>query len=209
MNLYDALTQVAQTYDLDTEDLQNFATMDTVGGYHSDPVQARWTIGSIWHVEGQILYALIRATKPKFVVNLGVFHGCSTAHIMAAVTAIQADDPKYKPIVVAVDLYHPQSVPDGVEFIGMDAVEYVETQMPTKKVDLLFEDLDHGIVSVKRVWTAFQEKAKKGALILSHDATHYLVGKDIRFGIEASGVTDPLVLDIEPSDCGVAVWRKP
>lgn len=208
MNLYDAINQLASAYDLDTEDLQAFATMDTVGGFHADPAQRRWNTGAIWQVEGQVLYALIRATKPRFIVNLGVYQGCSLAHMMAAIQAVQADNSKYKPVVVGVDLYHPQSLPEGVEFLGMDAVQYVEEQMPAK-VDLLFEDLDHGVDSVRRVWSAFQAKAKKDAFILSHDAAHFLVGTDVRLGIVASGILDPLILAIEPSDCGLGIWRKP
>lgn len=209
MNLLSTLHALADTYHLDGDTLQQYAAADTVGGYHTDPAQRRWDTGSIWGVEGQVLYTLIRATAPKMIVNLGVYQGCSLAHITAAVLAVQRDDKKYNPTIVAVDLYKPKSVPMGVEFLGMDALEYVEKQMPSRKVDLLFEDLYHGTESTQRVWAAFQKKANKGAFIMSHDAAHFLVGADVRFGILASGVTDPLVLDIEPSDCGLAVWRKP
>lgn len=209
MNIYDAIIKLAGTFDLDPEDCQSFAAMDTIGGFHADPALRRWDTGSIWQVEGQVLYALIRATQPHFIVNLGVYQGCSLAHMMAAINTIQVDDPKYKPTVIGVDLYRPQSIPDGVKFLGMDALEYVEQQMPTGKVDLLFEDLYHGVDSTRRVWMAAREKVKKGGFVISHDAAHFLVGTDVRLGILASGVLDPLILAIEPSDCGLAVWRKP
>lgn len=209
MDLNTALRQIAETYDLKADDLIAYAAEDTIGGYHADPNQSKWHIGSVWGVDGQVIYALIRATKPRFLLNLGVLYGCSLTHTMAAVRKNMDENPRYRAVVTGVDLNTPAFLPDGAEFLGMNALEYIETAMPENKVDFLFEDFMHGIDSVRRVWQAFHAKARKNAFIISHDATHYLAGKDVRLGIVASGVLDPLILAIEPSDCGLAVWRKP
>lgn len=44
--------------------------------------------------------------------------------------------------------------------------------------------------------------------MISHDAAHFLVGEAIQKGIAAAGVV-PNVYEIAPSDCGLAVYRKP
>lgn len=214
MQLTGAFAQLAQTYDLNEADLIRYAGEDTIGGYHSDAAQSRWHVGSIWGVEGQLLYALVRAIKPKMVVELGSFKGCSSHHIAQALLTNALEG---KPgTLTCVDIAFQHSLPNGdsplsavIQHIQMEAVAYIENQMPSKKVDLIFEDLDHGVESVTAVWKTAQEKLKKGGFLVSHDAMHFVVGADVRFGILASGVLDAQLMLVEPSDCGFAVWRKP
>ena len=214
MQLNEALAHIGAVYDLNPEDLQRYAAEDQLGGYHSDAAQQRWHIGSLWGVEGQVLYALVRAMKPKQVVELGSFRGCSSHHIAQALLTNALEG---KPgTLICVDKAFEYTLPESdsplngvIQHIQGDAVDYIENQMPAKKVDLIFEDLDHYPETVTPVWKAAQEKLKKGGFIVSHDAMHYIAGVNVRFGILAAGVLDANLYLIEPSDCGLAVWRKP
>ena len=212
MRLTKALEQIANDFDLGADELITYANENTIGGYHSDRRLEKWPIGSMWGVEGQILYTLIRATKPKVVVELGSLYGCSTAHILAALEAndnggqLISVDNRSSPLehegeqpVVSFDVDH--------EFIETDAVKWIENEMPSRRVDFVFEDLDHRPETVKAIWKSAMDKIKKNAFIVSHDAMHYIVGDSVRQGILAAGA-DAIPYLIEPSDCGLAIWRK-
>jgi hypothetical protein len=44
--------------------------------------------------------------------------------------------------------------------------------------------------------------------MISHDAMHFVVGEQVQAGIQQAGIENPLTLLVEPSDCGLAVWRN-
>jgi hypothetical protein len=48
----------------DPQELIGYAAEDTLGGYHWDERQRQFPSGSLWQVEGQMLYALVRWLKP-------------------------------------------------------------------------------------------------------------------------------------------------
>jgi hypothetical protein len=75
-------------------------------------------------------------------------------------------------------------------------------------VDFVFEDGAHSLQSTRDAWLAGVKKLNPDGVMISHDAAHFLVGQAIQDGIQAAGVT-PTVYEIAPSDCGLAIWRKP
>lgn len=209
MELLEALTHAADRYGLDAENLINYAAEDSIGGYHPDERQRKWEIGSIWGVEGQFIYALIRATKPKLVVELGSFKGCSANHIAQALYE-NGKDTGDKGKLICVD-YDPQFKPvppfkSIIEIVKMDIADYLE-EMPSRRVDFVFEDTFHSVETTQMAWKTATEKVKKDAFVVSHDAAHWIVGKDVRLGI-AQVVENVDIYDIDPSDCGLAVWRN-
>lgn len=209
MELLEALNLAAEHYGLDAEDLINYAAEDSIGGYHPDDTQRKWDIGSIWGVEGQFIYALIRATKPKLVVELGSWMGCSANHIAQALYENEKETGD-KAKLICVDK-HIQFKPlppfkKIIELVEQDIADYLE-DMPSRRIDFLFEDTFHSVETTQMAWQAATEKVKKGAFVVSHDAAHFLVGKDVRLGI-AQVVENVEIYDIAPSDCGLAVWRN-
>jgi predicted O-methyltransferase YrrM len=82
MNLQQAFKAIGKAFDLDAEKLQAFAEQDKYTGW--DEGKGEFPVGSLWTVEGQVLYALIRMLKPKNIMELGVNYGASTCHIAAA-----------------------------------------------------------------------------------------------------------------------------
>lgn len=205
MNLDTALTQLATRYDLDADKLITYATEDSVGGYHADPAQAAWPMGSVWAVEGQVLYALVRALRPALVLELGTYAGCSTSHIAAAL------DKNRKGKLIAVDNLHDGrdvSVKLGkrVEVVRAEAMDYLEGTTDT--FDLIYEDLTHTRSLTAAVWRAGKVRLAKGGVMVSHDAMHLIVGEAVRNGIADAGIDKPWLGLIAPSDCGLAVWRN-
>lgn len=208
MNLIEALHEIAQQLDLPTDELAHYAAEDTVGGYEPGNPNTPWSCGSMFGVEGQVLYALTRALRPERIGEFGTHDGCSATHFLAALEAngdgaLFSVDPwegagsliprKYRS-------YLAQLFSDGVEFLS---------SAPDASFDILFEDMLHGVDGTRDWWQVAQRKIKPGGLIISHDAAHFLVGKDVMRGIVEAGVSDARVYLIEPSDCGLALWRAP
>lgn len=213
MNLYEALEQIADRYDLNADELKTYVDEDSIGGWHTAPDVARWPMGSLFGVEGAVLYALIRATKPLNVMNLGTFHGASAVHMAAALK--RNGNPKARVYAVDKDLGMfaaapiPEDLREYIVPVEQDALEYLNGRWPAK-VGLLYEDLSHEAELVESVWKIALKKANRDTWIVSHDASHWVVGEWVRDGIEAAGVDleDGLNLLIEPSDCGLFVYRQ-
>lgn len=200
MNLNETLDLIAATFNLDADELKEYASVDNVGGW--DKGHGPWPMGSIWSVEGQVLYALIRATGAADVLEMGAYHGCSSTHIVNALEHTNGE-------MVTVD------VDAGIETRIVEherrklVVSDLKNYLPTKsKFGLIFEDSDHDPVNVEHAWRYGVESLAPGGFMISHDAMHWSVGEQVRKAIESTGVF-PLYVLSEPSDCGLAIWRKP
>lgn len=213
MNLYEALDLIAEKYDLNAAELKTFADEDSIGGWHTAPDVARWPMGSLFGVEGQLIYSLIRATKPLNVINLGTFHGASAVHMAAALH--KNGNPKARVYAVDQDLGMfaaapiPEELREYIVPVEQDAVEYLNGRWPAK-VGLIMEDLSHEAELVESVWKVALKKANRDTWILSHDVSHWVVGSWVQEGITAAGVDlgEGLELLIEPADTGLFVYRQ-
>jgi predicted O-methyltransferase YrrM len=207
MQLPSALEQIAHQYGLDAAELIAYASEDPHTGFNTG-----WPTGSIWQVEGQVLYALVRALKPKTALELGTWYGCSATHILQAMHdnrwgALQAVDNHVQGGPAVIGDRIPDDLRGRFEFTDMDIMAYVATA--DEQFDLIFEDGMHDRAQVAAVWSAAQRILAPGGLMISHDATHFVVGPDVQAGMNQAGITDALFLNIDPADCGLAVWRKP
>lgn len=211
MNIEDAVIDIARNFGFDEQELIQYIYLDTVGGWDRDA--GRWPVGSIWSVEGRILYAITRALKPDFVLEVGTHHGCSATHFAEAVKA------NGKGRVIGLD-------PSGAagDMIPPALYQYIQIintrwqdmdGLFPEGVGIVFEDADHSPETTADVWRTAAELLPAGSVIVSHDAMHYVVGAAIREGIQRSGVTGvryyPVQMGPTPSQdlCGLAVWRKP
>lgn len=186
------------------ERLYQFALEDTIGGYHEDQEQCAYPCGSIWGVEGQILYALVRLLRPAHLLEIGNFMGCSTAHIGSAMTMNQRgflDTFDLYPLVVIHEAHQGR-----INAFTADLWKYDYNQSPP--YDFLFLDDFHSTKSTAFVWDNFMEHAAPGAVIVTHDSEHETAGPQVKAGIGWGGY-DYLSLVIEPSTCGLAIGRKP
>lgn len=207
MNLIDTLYTIGAALGLDADSLNAYAAEDTYGGFLPDKDDG-CMIGSLFRVEGQTLYALIRALKPKAAVEIGSFAGCSTAHLAAALEANGAG--KLTAIdnqVLGVAVNIPDELAGRVTVVNTDGRDWLSARKASS-VDFIFEDADHGAELTEAIWTEAKRVLKPGGVIVSHDALHWVVGAAVMAGIAAAGVK-PLTVLTEPSDCGLAIWRKP
>lgn len=212
MNLADALQLIAEQTGFDAQMLKTYADEDTLGGWHNVLEHEKFPCGSIWGVEGQVLYALIRALKPSRVAEIGAWHGCSASHMALAVKknrrgkVISVDDGSEIHKVGT----HGDKIPDNlrsyIELVQADGGAWLE-QQPDHSLDLLFEDDNHRADMVEIISRLAHSKLKPGGILVDHDAADHPTGVQVRKGMDAAGIGYHVYL-IEPADCGLAIWRK-
>lgn len=209
IQLNDALTQLATLLDLNADDLIQFASADDIGGYSPVPGQALWPIGSIFDVEGRVLFAVVRAMRPLNVFNLGVYHGASVAHIAAALKA--NGNPKARVYAVDREPVDTSGIAEDllpfIKFVESDAAAFLRERWPAKTM-CIFEDLQHEEEPTREVWTIIKEKLNLGGVALAHDYAHPLVGSAMQAALEGAEIEGGLPLLISPSDCGLYCWRQ-
>jgi len=219
MTFEDVLTNIANAYGLDSYDLIGYSYEDEISGW--DQGYGDWPVGSLWTVEGRILYALIRALQPNMVVEIGTNVGCSASHIASALkmngTGKLMTFDTAGSVVIPPDkdghsaVYKPgQLIPDDlrpfVEVVNADGIKYLREYIG--EVDFIFEDGAHSFEGTRDAWVSGLAVLNPGGLLISHDAAHFLVGETIRKGIAAAGVV-PNIYEVQPSDCGLAIYRQP
>lgn len=211
MNLNETLYRIAQDFQLDHNTLFRYAKQDTIGGFAFHEQDRQWPTGSIFGVEGQILHALVRVLKPTACLELGTHFGCSAAHVASALVDNGAGT------LLCVDARLPGYAHDSprlggyrnISFEQAHAVQWLGTSAAKKaRFDFIFEDLMHDTDEIEAVWRYAQTALNPGGFIISHDALHFLVGDDVRRGVERV-VDDARYYLAEPADCGLAIWRKP
>jgi predicted O-methyltransferase YrrM len=198
IDLEQALTQIAADTGLDANLLLRFAQEDTVGGYGAENGAPQWPGGSVWDVEGRALYAIVRALKPKTIVEVGSMVGCSTSHLALACKKNGRGD------VYAVD--------PAADFSRVDPTlrkhirqirEDVFQWDPPQKVDLLFEDGTHEPGFTAGVMEKLRSRLRRGAIAVCHDYFQKHHGSYVAdefnqvFGEAAHAVL------IRPSNCGL------
>lgn len=184
-----------------TGKMYGYALEDTVEGYPDE-----WPSGSLYGVEGQFLYAMIRLTKPERVAEIGRWEGCSATHILTALSreksgkliTVDHDDNRAK---FKIDFEK------RVEVIREDGIAWLRRQRD-HSIDILYEDASHETAMVASVASYAKHKVAKGGWVVHHDAAHYVVGEKVRDGLARAGIISPTILLIEPSECGLAIWRN-
>ena len=207
--LDETLRDIADYTGLDISTLSKEAHLDQIGGYHSDPNKRAFASGSIWGVEGQVLYGLVRALRPLRVLELGTCSGCSTNHIAAALEANRedyGDDVQMVTVDDGATDASPKLSHDFIKVVTMDAIDYLQGY--AGRFDLLFEDSKHQSDFVRDVYVNALRLANSGAVLISHDVAHYIVGDAMRYGMSEAGIT-PLVTLTHPADCGLSFFRVP
>lgn len=204
MSLDDALSALADYLSLDVDELRAYAAEDTIGGFDFNPSKATFPGGSLWGVEGETIYALTRALQPVFALELGVWHGASTTHILSA---LKAND---RGQLMSVDWWEgagslvPRELTDRWSIHYREAVKFIQSS--TRLYNLCYEDCIHSAEEVYAIVTALKPKLPPNALVIHHDSEHGDDGVNIKRGLAEAGIKDYLSLLIEPSDCGLLFW---
>lgn len=204
IELNEALALLAADLRIDPMELKRYADEDELGGFHADPAVRSFTVGSIWSVEGKVLYALVRALKPKHVLEIGVGYGASSTHILTALKKNRSGDLTSLDINEGAGSEIPLPLKRNWRFVSGDAV--AGTSVYEKwDFDFIFEDGPHTYEFTRDVLLNCKRIAPR--IILSHDACHYMVGPDVRKGFEEA-LGSCKLLPIAPSDCGLGYWVR-
>lgn len=200
--LNEAFVSIAKDLSIDFKQLLEYAFEDTIGGYN--PLGGAWPSGSIWEVEGKVLYAITRAMSPKTVVEVGSNYGCSTSHFLSAMDANNSGG--MFALDLSFDKLRVQS-PRLTKICG-DGLQNAQPLIASGVVpDTLFEDGPHSIEFTRDILKAFIPTMRSGGLVIIHDVDHFLVGSDVTLGAQAAlGDFQHLLMD--PSDCGLGYWVK-
>lgn len=219
MNLSDTLTLLALQLQMPPDELIRYAGEDTVGGYSNKVEDARWPIGSLWEVEGKVLYALVRILKPAHCVEIGSLRGCSTAHLATALSVNGSGR------LTAVDIepgsrdMFPKHLDSLVTGVLGDGIEWLAGQ-EDESINLLFEDSSHGADMCASIAGLCKTKLAPGGVMVMHDAAHNFavyadgtsspsdVGAEVCRGLDRALGSEYRVYLSEPSDCGFAVWKR-
>lgn len=210
MQFDDALIAVSEYLSLDVAALREYAAEDDLGGW---TYLGAWPGGSIWDVEGRMLYAITRAMQTANAFEAGTKWGCSTAHILSAMKANKAG------ALTSVDLgIDPDIPPDGYGSLipkalrkrwtfkaGLRAEEFLDADQTP--FDFAYEDTDHTVPTTVAILSRL--KARESIkVIMSHDVCHPWVGYALREAWNTVFGDTWRPLCIEPSDCGLAIWRR-
>lgn len=202
-SLFEFFARIAPSLDTDAETLMAYAQEDTETGWEPYAVSHKWTSGSVFGIEGQALYAIVRALKPRRAIEYGALHGCSATHILLALEAngdgelVSLDESGYAGQPMA------EALGKRWTFVGEDAVPYMEANR--KHFDFVFEDTSHSQIEIEAL---LRSSAKaKPKLVMSHDALHHLVGEAVRGAWNSVyGETGYDTIMLDGSDCGFA-WK--
>lgn len=207
MNILDAVSKISKQLHLDSSDLLRYMDEDSIGGYHVDPTYAKWHIGSMWAVEAQLIYAIIRATKPERILEIGVNYGCSTAHIL---TALQRND---KGLLYSVDIEQPKDMtlisPELQTRWIFNMSEGADWIVGCKQTfDIVLEDAGHDFLPTRRILRAVKSFLNPH-IVISHDTEHRVVGSWVSQAFDAAfGKSAWSSYLIDPSDCGLGIWTS-
>lgn len=205
-DLYSALSQLAADLNLDPNELYRYTHEDHIGGFNLDVNERRWKTGSIWEVEGQILFALVRAMKPMHVIEIGTWAGCGASHILEAMALNNKGALTSIDIDAKAGYAIPTSLRSRWEFVHMAGEHYLASE-PTIPVDIVFEDASHLLKETTELLTCIRDNVKP-RLCISHDGAHFLVGFNIQTSYQRVFGEEPHTLLVEPSDCGFAYVVK-
>jgi GT2 family glycosyltransferase/Tfp pilus assembly protein PilF len=201
----EACAQVGRDLGLDPEDIKKYAAEDDLGGYAPGPMsprQGRWPGGSVWSVEGKMLYAVTRILKPEIVVEIGSAMGCSASHLALAVcrngqSTVYAIDPAMDFSQVDPKLLQ-HIVP-----VKQDAL----TWTPPGEIGMVFEDGPHTPGFTQSILVRLRTSLQPDAVIFAHDACHHQHGAHIQAEMQLCAPAGHGVVLIEPSDCGLGYGR--
>lgn len=173
MNLNDALTQIANDTGLNADELISYAAEDTFGGRDTGDYLPM----SVHRDEGRVVYALVRALRPKQCLEIGVADGCTSTHILAALAKNGAG----QLLSIDIDPEVGRAIPDALrERWTFTCGDALEVKLP-KHVDFALEDGAHTYEFTKPMVERLLKLTPR--LIVAHDALTHLTYKDQGFEV--------------------------
>jgi predicted O-methyltransferase YrrM len=159
--------------------------------------------------ERHVLYALVRALKPRHAVEIGVLWGVSTIQLLSAMWDNNYGDLTSVDILREIEGKRKPGhlIPNDFRkrltlHIGMDGKDYFSADK--EPIQFLFEDASHEYDSTRAIHEASRVQLAPGALVVSHDP---LSRPEIQRAFVDIGIS-PVVYRIDDSPYGLALWRN-
>lgn len=166
MQLNDALRQIATAGNLNPDELIAYAAEDNVGGRDT----GAWDSMSTFADEGRVIYALVRALKPRHVLEVGVASGGTSTHILSALEANGDGDLYSIDIEANCGINVPERLRHRWSFNVADALT---ADLPA--ADFVFEDGAHTMEFGRAIYPRLKALAPRA--IVAHDYfTHEVYG---------------------------------
>ena len=202
MYFNDALEMLADVVGISWETMKGYgAERPDITGWSGDGLNTDWPIGSMWADEGHILYALIRALRPLVVVEMGIHHGCSSKHILAAM--VKNKRGKLHSVDIALRDDYDVTVAERKRWEIQSGTAQAANY--PKNADIVFEDLMHDFEGTRQALKI--AKKLKAPFVISHDGEHDGVGQNIRDAfVDVYGTYNSFIT--EGCDCGFAYWKE-
>ena len=200
ISLNDALAQLASRLSLSVDDLKAYAYEDQYGGRDTGDFSAM----TIHRVEGQLLYALVRALKPETVLEIGTADGGSATHILAALAANQSGQLLSYDLIEGSGGNIPATLRDRWTFVQEDVIT---AELPS--ADFIFEDsahtLDFSILLFEKL------KALQPRLLLTHDyyTDEVYANFAVRQAFEQVFDGEAFGMKLNDAFTGIGAWVNP
>lgn len=183
---------------------------DDIGGYHTDPALEKWPCGSMWGSEGLYLYRWVRENRPKIIVAVGTFYGCSTSHLALACKHNKFGHVYSIDNCVGIGDQTGSMIPKELlpwtTLIRHDATDPKcpwANAMRKQTIQCLVEDGAHTTGFTKAVLENFTADT-----VICHDALHRTAGPNVLpEAISVLGEPDELFIE-PPADCGLGRWTR-
>ena len=197
MNRTETLTAIAEQLGIPIYEFDLYMHLD---------VQQRGSMSYL--IDGQILYALVRALQPDRVLELGTHLGGSATHIAQALM----DNGSGSLICVDINPLAGSEIPEAlqalrVEIIIADIDEYIR-RPDVGGFDFIFEDGGHSEFQVHTIYERLDKLLAPGGVIVSHDAAVEGVRDFIAAGIRKGIGQDAPTYVIDPSPLGMTVYQR-
>jgi len=158
-----------------------------------------------WEIE--ILYNAVMERKPKVIVEVGSWDGCST---MAMAIACKS----YGGNIYSIDPRVDTILSDNLKFFGIEQgiVTPIKAFSPwvegvPQHIDFLFIDGNHSTKSVLMDYYYWVHFMKRGDVVAFHDITFASVQKAFGIIMESDGKHLKELVKCELRRRGVGVWR--
>lgn len=193
----DALQWLANDLGRSYAELMGYADEDHIGGHRSEG-GVEWDDGAIGENEGKILYTIVRTLRPRVVLEIGTFQGCSTYHIARALQKNGSGK------VYTVDIDPRIHIPEDLQpFISSHRHDALTWECP-EPIDFLYEDGAHTAGFTKQIIERFKSQVNPGGIIVCHD--YNLCGEVQRDFVELYG---DAIHAFSVNLCGLGYYRSP
>jgi predicted O-methyltransferase YrrM len=144
-------------------------------------------VGPIQDDEALFLYGLIKTTRPKTLLECGMFHGYSTVNILKAI------DKDARLFTFDIEIYNKNSPAFNdkrFKFINKSQSKFEQSDVENKTIDFIYLDNGHYFDVNVEFWKKVVGSMSENAIMVIHDTGLHIIDNDGMPIKESSKVCD-------------------